>query len=103
VAVLPGRIQLIHADSVHGVSVSVVHSGNEESVVTGMATLAEGLKIGSLVQQGEPLGKLSARDTAEVLFQFRRNGRFVRWDEYCREARPLSDSLFATFAKGLFL
>jgi len=102
VAVLPGRVLQIQSDSVHGASVELVHAGNEESVVSGLAALAEGLKVGTWVAQGEPLGRLSARDTAEVLFQMKRNGRFVRWEEYCRESRPLSEDLFATFAKGLF-
>jgi len=102
VAVLPGVVTRAEMDSKLGGLVEIVHPNNEMTRSMGLAAIADGIKPGTKVEQGQPVGKLSARDTAELVFQLLRNGRFIRWEEFRKESHPANDSLFATFQQSLF-
>lgn len=103
VAVLPGVIRDMRSDSARGSWIEIQHSNNQSSRSLGLAAVAEGLQVGDRVEQGQAIGRLSARDTVELMFQFRRNGQFVRWESFLRESRPLDPRVIATFQKNLQL
>jgi len=102
VSVLSGRVRKITLDSGKSLSIEVAHGNNQLSRMSGLASLAEGIHVGSVVEQGQALGRLSARDTAQVIFQFVRNGNFVRWDDFQRESRPVPPEAITTFQASLF-
>ncbi|HSQ40742.1 MAG TPA: hypothetical protein VLM37_00520, partial [Fibrobacteraceae bacterium] len=101
VAVLQGKVVQVAQDSSGCISVLLEHEGNQESETRGLAVLSEEIRPGALVEQGGLLGRLSARDTTELVFQFRRNGKFVRWADFWLESHPVSDSAIAKFQKAL--
>ena len=102
VAVLRGVVRKIDLDPAKTLSIEIVHESNQFSRMEGLASVEEGIHVGSRVERGEPLGRLSARDTSQVVFQFLRNGSFVRWDDFQRESRPVPAEAIATFQASLF-
>ncbi len=101
-AVLAGVVERAVVDSVRGrAQVRILHENNQSSHIQELGGLAEGIRKGARVGQGDVIGRMPALDTAELVFQFQRNGKFVRWDEIKRESRPVADSVFATFLDGL--
>lgn len=94
-----GRIRAI--DSSGGLArIEVVHPGNYISRYSGIATIERNIHVGAQLQKGDALGRLSARDTAELRFQLIRDGIFIRWQEWEKEAKPFSDSIFAAMLQG---
>lgn len=103
VAVLSGKVRDVRTDSSKGTLVEIQHANNQVSRSLGLASLAEGVHVGSRVEQGQAIGRLSARDTVELVFQMLRNGQFVRWENFLRESRPVEPAVISTFQKELQL
>ncbi len=99
-SVMEGRIHSI--DTGDGLATIVMdHPGNFISRYSGIASLEKNVQVGAQIHRGDALGRLSARDTAELKFQLLRDGIFVRWQEWEKEVKPFSDSVFATMLQGL--
>lgn len=103
VAVLPGIISEIKTDSLRGTLVEIQHDNNIITRSLGLAGLAQGISVGSMVAQGQSIGRLSARDTVELVFQVLRNGQFTRWESFVKDSRPVEGSVISTFLKSLQL
>jgi len=84
-AILPGKILKIERDSLF--SVTVYHSENIYSKTSGLYSLSDNVKIGSEISQDSVLGFLPLKDTAFILVEITRNGKYELWENFFKESR----------------
>lgn len=91
--VLAGVVLDVGRDSL-GPFVEFSHGNNVVSRMSGVNT---SLAPGDTVDVNSVVGRLPPRDSAEFFLTVRRNGHFVRWADFYKDAHPVSDGEIAKF------
>ena len=103
--VLPGRIMESGKDS-SGYFVVIDHSYNVISRMSGMFRYEKDsvfLKPGDMVGINTQLGRLAPWDSSAVHLTIRRNGHFVRWNEFYGETHPVDSIKISKFKEQIGL
>lgn len=93
--VLPGLVVDSGKDSL-GYFVEIDHGNNVVSRMFGMASAAN---VGDTVDVDSWVGRLPPRDSAAFFLTVRRNGQFVRWNDFYKATHPASKNEIAKFRK----
>lgn len=104
--VLPGRILKSGKDSL-GYFVEMDHGNNVTSRMWGMFASGD-IEVSDssaekLVDLNTVIGRLAPVDSASFFLRIRRNGFFVRWDEFYKETHPLDSAKIAKFKEEVGL
>jgi hypothetical protein len=84
-AILPGKILKIERDSLF--SVTIYHGENIYSKTSGLYNLSDYTLIGNAISQDFAFGFLPPQDTAFILVEITRNGKYELWENFFRESR----------------
>jgi len=95
--VLPGIVVDAGKDSL-GHYVEIDHGNNVVSRMSGMASSAN---VGDTVNSESMVGRLPPKDSAAFFLTVRRNGLFVRWNDFYKASHPLSKNEIAKFKKEI--
>jgi hypothetical protein len=79
-AILPGKILKIERDSLF--DITIYHGENIYSKTSGLNILSNHLKTGSIVSPDSVLGFLPPQDTAFILVEIIRNGKYELWEQF---------------------
>ena len=103
--VLPGKVLASGKDST-GYFVVIDHGDNITSRMSGMfryerdsVSLNPGDSVGTSIQ----VGRLAPRDSSAVHLTMRRNGHFVRWNEFYGESHPVDSLKISKFKEQIGL
>lgn len=83
--ILPGRVLSVEQDST-GYRILLDHGGNLFSRLSELLQIAPGVESGKVLSADDEIGRLPPSDSAGFFLEVLRNGRFVRWDRFFREA-----------------
>lgn len=110
--VLPGRILNEGRDSL-GYFIEIDHGNNITSRMWGMLAFVDAnfsfadtsavMQARDSVDLNSIVGRLAPVDSATFFLRIRRNGSFVRWDEFYRETHPLDSAKIAKFKEEVGL
>lgn len=96
--VLPGIVLDAGRDSL-GYYVELNHGDNVTTRMSGLGHWDTYLKVGDSVSVNVPVGYLETKDSALVFLTVRRNGLFVRWNEFYNATHPVDSASIAIFKK----
>ena len=100
--ILPGVVLQYGKDSL-GFFVELYHGDNIVSLMSGMNVAYPGDSIPFLVGDSlgihDVVGRLAPMDSARFFLSVRKNGSFVRWEDFYRNAHPLDSTEIAKFVK----
>lgn len=107
--ILPGTVLESGRDSL-GNYVEIDHGGNVISRMYGMASPSKSAPEqevafvpGEYVDLNTTVGRLPPRDSSTFFLTVRRNGLFVRWEEFYKSSRPADSLEIANFRKTVGL
>lgn len=100
--VLPGVVLDVGKDSL-GFFVEIDHGDNVTTKMSGMGTLTKPLYAGDSVAADVAVGRLLPQDSAKIFLTVRRNGLFVRWNDFYEFSHPVDSSSIAIFRKRIGL
>ncbi|MCQ2061199.1 MAG: peptidase M23 [Fibrobacter sp.] len=110
--VLPGRILNEGRDSL-GYFIEIDHGNNITSRMWGMLAFVDvnfsstdtsaAMHARDSVNLNSVVGRLAPVDSATFFLRIRRNGAFVRWDDFYKETHPLDSAKIAKFKEEVGL
>lgn len=95
--VLPGVVFNVGKDSL-GDFVEIDHGNNTFSKMSGMSLFSS---VGDTVDFNSIVGRLPPKDSAAFFLTIRRNGLFVRWNDFYRQTHPVDKKQIAKFKKKI--
>jgi len=105
--ILPGTVLESGRDSL-GNFVEIDHGGNVISRMYGMASPSKSapeqrvdFMPGEYVDLNTTVGRLPPKDSAAFFLTIRRNGLFVRWNDFYKSSRPVDSLEIANFKKNV--
>lgn len=101
VAILDGIVEDLGPEPGGKWKVSLYHGANLWGIYSGLAVLSSGLHKGLHLSQGQMLGRLAPVDSSGFRLALRRHGKFLRWNDFQKEVRPMNDQAFSTFLANL--
>lgn len=101
--ILSGRVLKSGKDSL-GYFVEIDHGNNIYSKMSGMFRYErDSLVLDSMkfIDEKTMLGRLAPRDSASVYLTIRRNGSFVRWNDFYNNAHPIDSAKISKFKEQI--
>ncbi|MBP5246338.1 MAG: hypothetical protein J6Z31_00540 [Fibrobacter sp.] len=83
--ILPAQVISVSKDSL-GYKLQLDHGGNLISRVSGLSQIPADMDAGKRVSEDDILGRLPPSDSAVFFLEVLRNGRFVRWEDFYKDA-----------------
>lgn len=96
--VLSGVVLDVGKDS-FGYFVEIDHGDNVTTRTSGMGFWSTPLSVGDSVYADAPVGRLMPQDSAMFFLTVRRNGLFVRWNDFYGYTHPVDSASIAIFKK----
>jgi len=84
-AILPGKILDVEQDSLF--TITIYHGENIYSKTSGLYSINSYVQTGSIVSTDIVLGFLPPKDTAFILVEITRNGKYETWEKFYAESR----------------
>lgn len=98
--VLSGVVLDVGKDS-FGYFVEIDHGDNVTTRTSGLGFWSTPLSVGDSVYADVPVGRLMPQDSAMFFLTVRRNGLFMRWNDFYGYTHPVDSSSIAIFKKRI--